>query len=68
MDDEVRAALDKTKHQRTKRDVELLKTKGAIYGCCGRFAEQQACDCYERALDDPVIDPKSKQSPKPQQE
>lgn len=69
MNDEVSKAVHKPVHLRTKRDVELLKTKGAIYGgCCDRFVDYSSCDCMERALDDPAIDPKSQNPAPPQQE
>lgn len=50
--EEVMAAVHKPKGQRTRRDVMILKTRGAIYGCCNRFADNSACDCLETAMDD----------------
>jgi hypothetical protein len=34
----------------TKAEVRELQTEHAMYGCCNRFGDYQACDCMENAI------------------
>lgn len=37
---------------RTRSEVLRLRQSIVAQGCCDRFADQQACDCLERAFPD----------------
>lgn len=45
--DPTKVALATPDDKRTPAQVELLKC--SVYGCCNRHADQQACDCMEKA-------------------
>lgn len=48
--DKLQKIWSKDRNRRTKKEVETLRTEGAVFGgCCGRFADNQACDCLELA-------------------
>jgi hypothetical protein len=37
-------------HSRQRSRAEVLEEQRTVYGCCDRHADNQACDCLERAI------------------